>query len=632
MNADYHWTNGRTQRLPVTAAEAELPAVVLKDFTSIEYYLDQRARNVHVYATEHRIVRVNTSDGIERYNKIVVPLLDNGQTVDVRARTISPSGVVKEVHPADMKELKDEGGQRGFRIFAVDGVEKGSEVEYFYTRERPFNHFGAEGLQSETAAHDVTFELISPAGMTFEAKVYHGPAATADTLPGKRVLRLRLPAVPAVRDEAFASVAPHLMRVEYKLAYLANKGQVRQFTWAEASQNIFRAQTTLSKDETKAAAKILSAAKVPSGGPLPARIAALERYLKLNYNLEDGASNDLAAIAATRNATELGFTRLFITLLRRLNIEHELVITCSRASRPFDGSFDSWNYLDHFALYFPATQQYLAPGRPDHYYGMLPADWTGQKGLFVRSVKLGSIESAVGQIQDIPALPADKTSQDLDITVSFAPSLDRSTVQLRQTLAGYAATVIQPFWSLIPAAKQPEVLQEVQKGIVPDATNFQNLTVRNGERGLNPLEKPFIVEGQFESTALLDRAGPRYLFKIGTLLGPQSDLYQTEERQFDVENDNNHGYARVIRFTVPDGYTVRNLQDLNMDVKAGSEGGQPLFDFRSGYTQQGQTVTVTITENYRRLTWPKADFEAFRAVVNAAANFNKVVLVLDKKG
>ncbi|MDB5235534.1 MAG: hypothetical protein JWR44_2527, partial [Hymenobacter sp.] len=134
-----------------------------------------------------------------------------------------------------------------------------------------------------------------------------------------------------------------------------------------------------------------------------------------------------------------------------------------------------------------------------------------------------------------------------------------------------------------------------------------------------------------DSPSLLDKAGPRYLFKIGTLLGPQSELYQKEERQFDVENDNNRRYLRTIRFDVPAGYSVRNLNDLNVDVKAGPDAGKPDFDFRSSYVQTGQTVTVNISENYRKVRWPKADFEAFRAVVNAAANFNKVVLVLDKK-
>ena len=43
--------------------------------------------------------------------------------------------------------------------------------------------------------------------------------------------------------------------------------------------------------------------------------------------------------------------------------------------------------------------------------------------------------------------------------------------------------------------------------VVPDASNFQKLEVRNTERDISPLDKPFIVEGQMESAALLDKAG-----------------------------------------------------------------------------------------------------------------------------
>lgn len=631
IHAGYNWDVKRTKRLPVTAAEAELPAIVLKDFTSLEYFLGAD-QSLHLYATEHRIIRVNNSDGIERYNKIVLPILANGQTVDVKARTISPRGEVREVRTADMKELKDDNNQRGYRIFAVDGVENGSEVEYFYTRERPMNHFGSETLQSGTPSRDVIFELISPETLTFEAKVYNGPPAVADTtMPDKRVLRLSLKEVPAVRDEAFTQVRAQLMRLEYKLAFIASKGQVRQFTWADASQNIYRNLTSLSKDEAKAVDKMVADAKVPASGPVAERIAAVERYVKLNYNLEEGADNDIARIRATRNASEVGFTHLLTALYRKLNIENQIVMTSNRSERKFDGSFDTWNFLDHYLLYFPATQQYLAPGRPDCYYGLVPADWAGQSGLYVKPLKLGNIESAMGTVKEIPALPADQSHQDLDVTVTFAPDLGKSTVALRQTMTGYMAAVIQPFWTMIPDAKQQEVLQDMQKSIVPDATNFKNVTVKNVERGTNSLQKPFIVEGQCESAALLDKAGPRYLFKIGTLIGPQTELYQKEERQFDVDNDSNHGYARIIRFEVPAGYTVRNLNDLNFDVKAGSAAGKPLFDFHSSYVQQGQTVIVTIDENYRQLSWPKAEFEAFRSVVNASANFNKVVLVLDKK-
>ncbi|WP_310392727.1 DUF3857 domain-containing protein [Hymenobacter sp.] len=632
VHAGYSWDEKRHQRLPISAQEAELPALILRDFTSLEFYFDPGRKNLRLFATEHRIVRVNSSDGIERFNKIVVPVLESGAAVAIRARTISPRGEVREVQAADMKELKDQEGGRGFQVFAVDGVEKGSEVEYYYTRERPLNHFGREVLQSETAARDVTFELISPAALTFEARVYHGPAAAVDsTQAGRRVLRLALKSVPALRDEAFASVLAQRMRVEYKLAYLADKGPARQFTWADASQYVYRTMTALGKGEAKAVAKVLAAAKLPTAGPLPERIAAAENYVKLNFNLDDNASPDLTRVVATRNAPEAGFCHLLAAVYRSLGIDFELVVTSGRDDAPFDGGFDTWNFLDHFALYFPATGQFLAPGRPEYRYGMLPAEWTAGSGLFIKGTTLGNTVSAVGQVKDIPALAAEHSSHDIDVTVAFGPDLGTSTVQLRQSLSGYPALEIQPYWALIPEAKRTELLEQLQKSVVPDASNFQRLAVRNVERGLSPLSKPFIVESQLESATLLDKAGPRYLFKIGTLLGPQTELYQTEERQFDVENDHNRRYLRTIRFEVPAGYAVRNLKDLNVDVKAGPDAAKPDFDFRSSYVQQGQAVTVTVAENYRRVRWPKTDFEAFRAVVNAAANFNKVVLVLDKK-
>ncbi len=290
VHAGYTWDAKRHQRLPISAEEAALPAIILRDYTSLEYYFDRSRKDLRLFTTEHRIVRVNSSDGIERFNKIVVSVLESGAPVAIRARTISPRGEVHEVQAADMKELKDQQGGRGFRVFAVDGVEKGSEVEYYYTRERPFNHFGSEILQSETAVRDVTFELISPEALTFEARVYHGPAVTVDTaLAGHRILRIALKTVPALREEAFASVPAQRMRVEYKLAYIASKGPARQFTWADASQYVYRTMTALSKDDVKAVAKVLAAARLPTAGPLPKRIAAAENYVKLNFNLEEGA-------------------------------------------------------------------------------------------------------------------------------------------------------------------------------------------------------------------------------------------------------------------------------------------------------------------------------------------------------
>jgi len=630
--AHYSWDDKRRQRLPISAEEAALPAVVLKDFTATEYLFDKVKQNLREFTTEHRIVRVNSADGIEQYNKLAVPVLPGGATVAVRARTISPKGQVVEVQPESMKELKNEQGRGDYRIFALEGVENGSEIEYFYTRERQMQHFGREILQGATPEHNVTFELIAPEALTFEARAYNFDAKVqTDTLTaGKRILRVQLPELTALHDESFAEPKAHRARVEYKLAYVANRGRARQFTWTDASKAMHQMAYTLSKDEQKVVATALKAASVPPAGSLTEKAAAVENYVKTSYNLDPSASSDLTRMAATHNASELGLLRLTASMFKSLGIEHELVIGADRSEIPFDASFDTWGYLDNFFLYLPASKQYLAPSHQEMRLGMVPADWTGTPALFVRTVTLGTTEAPVGAVREVPALPASASPHDMDVQVRFAPALDKATLHLRQTLGGYHGAAIQAVYPLLPAEKQAEVLQDIQKSMLPGGT-FSHTTVQNVERGINILAKPFVVESDVETAALLDKAGPRYLFKVGTLIGPQTELYQQQARQFDVENGFNRQYSRKLVIDLPAGYTVRNLKDLALDVKAGPDPAAPVYFFKSDYTQQGQQLIITSTEAYKQLYWPKKDFEAYREVVNAAANFNKIVLVLEKK-
>ncbi|WP_400193526.1 DUF3857 domain-containing protein [Hymenobacter sp. B81] len=626
--ADYKWQDRRA-RLPLKAAEEAQPAVVLRDFTAHEYAFDPQSRQPVVYSVEHRIVRVNSDEGIERYNKIYLPLSEAGRVVQLRARTISARGQVVEVDQSSMKELRDgEGGNRSYKIFALEGVEKGSEIEYVYARIRDMEYFGRERLQSEIPAHDVSLELISPRNITLEARTYGGPAVTTDTTAeGKNRLHLRLADVAALRDEEFAHPKARQMRVEYKVAY-AGEGK-RLFTWADAGQFVYERVWQPLKTDAKAVQKLDKQFNVPTSLPQEEQIRALELALKTQINVDPGAGADLAQIATTRTASDLGMVRLMAALLKARKIPHEVVVVADRSEAPLDADFDSWNFLDHFVLYFPATKQFAAPSRPDYRYGVIPPEWTAAKGLFVRLVQLGQAESAVGTVREVPTLSADQSPYDMTVGVQFAPALDKVTVNLQQVLGGYQAEPLQAIYPQIPADKRTEAMQGMVKGVLADAV-FKSLKVTNAEPASNPLLHPFTIDATVESAAVLDRAGPRYLFKIGELIGSQSQLYQEQERQLDVENDYNRRYNRTITFDIPAGYVVRNLADLNINAETGPA-GSPAFWFRSSFQQQGQQVTVRILESYTQIHWPKQDFEAFRKVVNAAANFNKVVLVLEKK-
>jgi len=61
-----------------------------------------------------------------------------------------------------------------------------------------------------------------------------------------------------------------------------------------------------------------------------------------------------------------------------------------------------------------------------------------------------------------------------------------------------------------------------------------------------------------------------------------------------------------------------------------NSGDELIFGFISSHEYSENNFTITIEEYYKEIFIDPEDYEGFRSVVNAAANFNKVVLVLEK--
>src|SRR5688572_13412095 len=87
----YDWQKDR-KRFDVTTAETEHPAIILKRYTKMEYAYDDKANSPFIYKTLHIIMRVNTTDAINNYNKIYIPMESEGELLKVKARTFSPAG------------------------------------------------------------------------------------------------------------------------------------------------------------------------------------------------------------------------------------------------------------------------------------------------------------------------------------------------------------------------------------------------------------------------------------------------------------------------------------------------------------------------------------------------------------
>ena len=211
--ADYNWEEDRKRNEIPSYLEDEV-SVVFLDKSMIEYFYLAEEENVVLYKTHHIIRWLGTTDAVERYNAIYIPL-GEGTLEKLKVRSISPDGKVVISGQDNLKEIKDEESGRGYKMFAIEGIEKGSEIEYFYTTKEPVfggNQEGREYMQTGTPTRNVSFELISPSFLDFEVKSYNGlPDAelTEDSVSEKRIQRIELDSIPPLFDEPFAYADPN---------------------------------------------------------------------------------------------------------------------------------------------------------------------------------------------------------------------------------------------------------------------------------------------------------------------------------------------------------------------------------------------------------------------------------------
>ena len=140
--------------------------------------------------------------------------------------------------------------------------------------------------------------------------------------------------------------------------------------------------------------------------------------------------------------------------------------------------------------------------------------------------------------------------------------------------------------------------------------------------------KPFVLDLVVKASELVDRAGNKILVKIGEIIGPQVEMYQEKPRQFDIDVNYPHVLARTIEFVIPRGYNVKNPDDLNISTVV-RDNNQVTMGFESSYKLEGNVLKVSVVEQYCRLQYSLSQYEDFKKIINAAADFNKVILVLE---
>ena len=613
--------------------DVEKPIISLKEKHIVEFFYSQD-NEFEEYYLEHKAIWLNSNDRIEDFNKIYLPYSSNSELIESKARVITKEGKIIDLDDSKILTAQNEETGNHYKYFALEGVDKGSVIEYFYVEKKyPSFRGTAFRIQSDYEKKNVEFDLYSPTNLVFDFKTYNGlPQFIKDTLSKtKSHWKMGVTGLKALQKEEQAPYDASRAFLIYKLDKNIGKNLNDISSYDKVAQNTYNYFNTQpnKKDGVLIQDFITSTIKTEDKS-VESKIKRIDNTIKTDFYLSKGNDDnlkDLEQILDKKVANSSGLMMLYVACLNHLEIEHEIVITSNRENLKFDKEFEAHNFLNDYLIFFPSLNTYLSPTKMNSRYGYPPPWLTDNYGLFVKEVSVGTFKSAVGKIKYIEPVAADKTIDKMIIDVQFDENdITSNFIKLDRSFSGYYALPIHPYMNLIKGEDRENIIENLAKSMNDNVvvTNSKIVNQDPSLFGIEPIQ--FIIDTKANS--FVEKAGKKYLFKVGELIGSQIQMYQEKERVLPLENENTRSYYRTINVSIPEGYRVANLDELNIENQY-SENGKNLFSFNSYYNLDGNLLKITADEHYEVNIVPPAIFEEFREVINSAADFNKIVLVLE---
>jgi Domain of Unknown Function with PDB structure (DUF3857)/Transglutaminase-like superfamily len=605
--------------------------IILDRHVKIE--INAEGNEVAQYYLYHEKTYINSDDAIERNNRIYIPFNMNESVIETKARVILKNGKIIKLDKKDIKEEVDE--EKGLKLnyFALTGIEKGAIIEQlFVIKEVPELEGKTIKMQDEYPILNASFELVYPSFVEFKTKCYNGltePTIDEKKLKLKRILTVTEKEIPALHDdEKYANWNAHLKMFRYKLHENFNTGAKNIYNYKKFATNVYeRFNGELDKKSQKAVDDFCKT--IPNSSNPQEMIWNIENKIKktIPYNRYFDTKENLAEVIKSKQANQSDILALYIAVLRNFNIESNTVFTSNRYKTIFDGEFESYETLGEIMFYFPAIDKYLCPTEIEYRIPLIPNYLANQDGLFIKPKEFGGVKMGIGEIKFIQIPGTEITHDVMEITVDFTQDLQNPIIKSKMSYGGYSGINFQPIKDFADAAQYKDVLKDVAENYTSQK-EYKSLTTEND--GLDNVgKKPFIMNLEYEGKDLVQKAGDNYLFSVGKIIGAQMEFYQETKRVLPVEIDYPHSYLRTIKILLPEGVTVKNLEKFNLDFKTEINGKTEAV-FVSSYKSGKNEITVENTEYYKIMNYPLEKFDDYKAVINAAADFNKIVIILSK--
>tara|TARA_Y200000002_G_scaffold381343_1_gene395126 strand:- start:1285 stop:3216 length:1932 start_codon:yes stop_codon:yes gene_type:complete len=618
LNID--WDSDKTNSFP---SDNDLFGIFNNHY--VEYFKSKFTEEVYVYETRHTKTKINRINN-PLDNEIIISKINVSEIVDVRAKIINQDTIINYSFEEMKKMINSDDSDENYNNYKLPNLDEGDIVEIMYTVKKDFNFNGNKIIEESYPILLSKFILIEN-NFKSNIKIYNSNNSFVSDIifDGKKSKQIIFNNLNATANEQYSTPIANKIKISYQC--YENRDDVSQIEyWGNLVQNV--SELFFPKAVNEKAKEILKEikygyVKIPWN---ELKIAnAIDEYIKNNFVIsdeDDPELNDIEYILNNKISNDFSIIQVYSSLFKEANIEYEVAISCNRYFLKFDPELFDPNQLREFLIFLPNQEKYISPNRIEYRVSEAPEDLLGNYGIFID-------KDLDYYFSEITLFDQNFSQIKKNIEVNISRNLNKIRIDESRSFSGYWAITNRNYIYLSENEKTDFLVDFFTiNGL--DNKKVSKYNIKNFDISHNTFNKPLEITSTISTSDLIEEKDGLTNFKIGKIIGLQSNLFEEKERINPIEINFPNSYDYNIKINIPRGYKIVDISELNKSKEYISVDGNSSAKFLSKATVNGDTLSINIIEYYKELRYNKKRYQEFREVINAAARFYESSIRIEK--
>ncbi len=624
---------------------------------------------------------------LDESRSMLVAKLYNVHNTYIGAKIIKPNGTEVIVNTDEEVLVKNQQKDQQGKL-AVPGLEVGDIIDYYIYKydmvesgydDNPQDNRYVIFLTDEHPVlhYNLSFEYNSKVDVT---TLYANGAPElkhSTDKDGNQILKLQLKSLPKYKAEQWTSKYrqhPYIIvastfqnRINNSLSGIKNsKPSVQKATAINATDGISRffdpAYNPYDKTLEKGVRDFFGNSKnLKAASPEAIAQVLYDKWKHMLFCAYDGKDMDMSNERNSRSGNVLYHASLLSRTLKELDIDNEIVAGSPRHSASLE-NLDAYSPRIFMVRTKGANPIYLPVNNVVTQFNYIPAALQGERVDVANLIKAkyNSVQMSTGK-DTLPIVAPDGNHSAEQLTVSLNPNFQKLNITRNVTLSGALSyseqlrllqmedidkelteiTKGEPFENRLKSSgkkmlddyqaafskaradvkKNFSAEIEEQFDIAPqDVSNYKVLN-----SGLNNSKPSLQYTATFALENLIKKAGTNLILDAGKLIGSYAKIdEESRKRTLDIYMPYARSFDFDINISIPKGYQVKGLEQLNANVK-NSTGL-----FTSKTSLNGDTVKLSVKRVYEHNFEKVTDWPKLVELIDAAYNFSSQKILLEK--